>query len=236
MKWMWRDAGCLPGVALPVGWSRDRSTLRACRRAGDDTCGPEVLWRRNFTFHKIPRTPTTEDALFRSIGFPVRRAGLAVLCASALTAAPASGMERIIPRATSDSADAAQTVSRFHAALASGDSITATRLLAPDARILESGEVQNREEYRRHHLPADIAFSRGVPSTRTVVSVVVAGDAAWVSSTSETKGTFNGRTVNSVGAELMVLTRDPHAVQTGAADAQRWVIRAIHWSSHRGKP
>jgi hypothetical protein len=110
------------------------------------------------------------------------------------------------------------------------------RLLAPDARILESGDVQNREEYRRHHLPADIAFARGVPSTRTVVSVVVAGDVAWVSSTSETKGTLNGRAVNSVGAELMVLTRDPHAAHTGAADAPRWVIRAIHWSSHRGKP
>lgn len=197
---------------------------------------PKGLWRKGFTFHKIPPTPTTEVALLRLIVSPVRRASLAVLCATAFTSAPAFGMECTSAHAVSDSADAAQTVSLFHAALARGDSATALRLLAPDARILESGDVEDREGYRRHHLPADIAFARGVPSTRTVVSVVVAGDVAWVSSTSETKGTLNGRAVNSVGAELMVLTRDPHAAHTGAADAPRWVIRAIHWSSHRGKP
>ena len=52
----------------------------------------------------------------------------------------------------------------------------------------------------------------------------VAGDAAWVTSTSTTVGSFNGRAVNSTGAELMVLSKDT---------AGEWRIRAIHWSSHR---
>ena len=37
----------------------------------------------------------------------------------------------------------------------------------------------------------------------------------------ENQGQFNGRAVNSTGAELMVLTK------SGAG----WLIRAIHWSS-----
>jgi ketosteroid isomerase-like protein len=136
---------------------------------------------------------------------------------------------------TSDSSDAAQAVKRFHAALAEGDSVTALRLLAPDARILESGDTESREEYRRHHLPADIAFARAVPSTHAVHGVVVMGDVAWVSATSESKGTWNGRAVNSVGAELVVLSRDPHAAHAAPRGAAPWVIRAIHWSSRRGK-
>ena len=135
----------------------------------------------------------------------------------------------------SDSSDAAQAVIRFHAALAAGDSVTALRLLAPDARILESGAVESQEEYRRHHLPADIAFAQAVPSIHVVHGVVVMGDVAWVSSRSESKGTWNGRAVNSVGAELVVLSRNPHAAHAAAGGASPWVIRAIHWSSRRGK-
>jgi hypothetical protein len=64
-----------------------------------------------------------------------------------------------------------------------------------------------------------------VKTTRSQIRVVVAGDAAWASSTSEMVGTFQDRAVNSIGAELMVLTRSPGG----------WMIRAIHWSG-RAKP
>lgn len=131
--------------------------------------------------------------------------------------------------ARSDSANVAATIERFHGSLAAGDSAAALALLADDVTILESGDVETRDAYRSHHLGADIAFARAVPNVRTVGRVVVSGDAAWVSATSVTKGQFNGRDVNSAGAELVVLTRDRRA-------PNGWSIRAIHWSSHRVAP
>lgn len=120
-----------------------------------------------------------------------------------------------------DSTAVALVVERYHQALASGDSATALRLLAPDAVILEGGSVETREHYREHHLPADIGFTREVPAQRGMIRVVVRGDVAWASSTSTSTGSFRGRAINSRGAELMVLSRE----------GTDWVIRAIHWSS-----
>lgn len=124
-----------------------------------------------------------------------------------------------------DSAAVAGTVAAYHAALERGDSAAAIRLLAPDAVILESGGSETLAEYRSHHLAADIEFARAVPGRRGPVHVTVAGDVAWAASTSETRGSFRDRPVDSRGAELMVLTREPSG----------WVIRAIHWSS-RSRP
>ena len=121
----------------------------------------------------------------------------------------------------SDSATVVTVLNQFHAALAGGDSAAALGLLAPDAVVLESGGSETLAEYRAHHLPADIAFARGVASTRTLVRVTVAGEAAWVASTSTARGEFRGRTINSSGAELATLRRT----------SQGWQITAIHWSS-----
>jgi len=120
-----------------------------------------------------------------------------------------------------DSAAVAAVVDRYHRALESADSVAALALLATDAVILESGGVETREEYRSHHLPADIAFARAVKGVRGPIRVVVRGDVAWATSTSTAQGEFRGRAINSAGAELMVLTR------TTAG----WKINAIHWSS-----
>lgn len=125
-------------------------------------------------------------------------------------------------RMGSDSAAALNVVQQYHNALETGDSTAALALLAPDVVILESGGVEDRSEYRGHHLPGDIAFARAVRSVRSVRQVNVVGTSAWISSTSVAQGTYNGRAINSQGAELIVLTRD--------ADG-RWMIRAIHWSS-----
>ena len=124
-------------------------------------------------------------------------------------------------RAASDSADAVAVVTQYQKALATGDSTTALALLASDAVVLESGGVESRQEYRTHHLPADMSFMSAVPSVRANMRVVVRGDVAWVSSTSTSRGAFRGRKINSSGAELMVLSREPDG----------WKIRAIHWSS-----
>lgn len=127
----------------------------------------------------------------------------------------------------SDSSEVVDALARFHAALAAGDSAAAIRLLASDALIIEGGDVQTRADYQAHHLPADIAYARAVPSTRTVTKVVMRGEMASVTTTSATQGTYRERPVNSVGAELAVLVRAPTV---------GWQIQSIHWSSHAKRP
>jgi ketosteroid isomerase-like protein len=146
---------------------------------------------------------------------------LNLLAAVALLSAALGVARASAQGASGDSAAVATVVERYHRALESGDSVGALTLLTSDAVILESGGVETREEYRSHHLPADIAFARAVKSVRGPIGVVVRGDVAWATSTTTTQGEFRGRPVNSAGAELMVLTRTPDG----------WKINAIHWSS-----
>jgi len=120
-----------------------------------------------------------------------------------------------------DAAAVAKVVNGYHAALSTGDSAAALRLLAPDVMILESGGVETRAEYRSHHLAGDIAFAKGVASVRAPLRIHVAGDLAWTVGTSTTQGQYNSRPINSAGAESMVLSRTPEG----------WRIRSIHWSS-----
>lgn len=168
--------------------------------------------------------PCTETAMTLRLPLPravVRLVLLAVAIFPVTAYAQEPRSAALGTRPASDSAAVAATVERYHHSLALGDSAAALALLAPDAVILESGGVETRAEYRSHHLPADIAFARGVPSQRGPIRVRVQGDAAWATSTSTTQGEFRGRAVNSAGAELMVLTRTRDG----------WRIAAIHWSS-----
>jgi len=141
---------------------------------------------------------------------------------AALLAPHATPWPPVAPTAP-DSAAIVAVVEAFHAALGAGDSVGALALLAPDAVVLESGDLESRAEYAEHHLGADMAFTRAVPSTRVTTEVVQDGAVAWVASVTTSKGTYRGREISSQGAELMVLSR---------TDAG-WRIRAIHWSSRR---
>ena len=122
-----------------------------------------------------------------------------------------------------DSIAVVRTAERFQQALASGDSVSALGLLAESALILESGDLETRSDYRAHHLAADMEFASAVSATRHIERVTVVGNAAWIIATSTARGRFREREVNSLGAELMVLTRT----------AAGWRITAIHWSSRR---
>lgn len=122
-----------------------------------------------------------------------------------------------------DSVAVMAVVSRFHDALAKGDTGSVQALLARDLSVLESGSVESRAEYFAHHLSADMEFAKAVSSPRTLVSYTRDGNTAWLVSTSSARGSFRGRDVNSVGAELMILTKSTSG----------WQIRAIHWSSRR---
>jgi uncharacterized protein (TIGR02246 family) len=125
-----------------------------------------------------------------------------------------------------DSVSVVAAVEQFHRALAEGDSAAALALLADDALIIESGVVESRQEYRSHHLPADISFARAVKGTRSTVRVSIQGDVAWTAASSTVQGTYQGKPVRSKGAELVILTRSARG---------KWMISAIHWSSRHDR-
>lgn len=123
-----------------------------------------------------------------------------------------------------DRANPVETVRVFHEALASGDSITALSLLTEDVVIHESGGVEaSREEYRSHHLPADMEFASSTVRESSQDRSGRSGDVAWVLSRSRTTGTFRDSEIDSMGTETMLLVHT----------ADGWRIQHIHWSSRR---
>ncbi len=119
-------------------------------------------------------------------------------------------------------AGAAEAVDAFQAALRAGDRDAALAVLAEDAIIFEAGGAErSRAEYASHHLEADAAFAAATEATVTRRSGEASGDGAWITSEGRTTGTFNGRPVDRLTVETMLLRRD----------ADGWRIQHIHWSS-----
>lgn len=122
---------------------------------------------------------------------------------------------------------ARQAVDGFHAALAAGEMQQALDYLAPDVLIVEEGGAErSRAEYASHHLAADAAFTRAVPSAMLSSTGDAIGDLAYVVTESRMTGTYNGKPVDRLSAESMVLRNGPAG----------WKIVHIHWSSHAVKP
>ena len=122
-----------------------------------------------------------------------------------------------------DRAAVAEAFEGFYAAMKAGDAAKVMQAVAPDAVFLEGGGRETRAEYASGHLPADMEFERTVSGKRGPLTIMTSGDAAWVVAMTEYEGTFNGKPVNSVSEQLMVLTRTNG----------RWLIRAVHWSARR---
>lgn len=121
-----------------------------------------------------------------------------------------------------EAAGAAATVDAFHAALKAGDTAAALALLAPEVMIFEEGGAErSRDEYASHHLGSDAAFAAASEATVTRRSGWADGDVAWITSEGRTTGRFNGRAVDRLTTETMVLKRH----------ADGWRIHHIHWSS-----
>lgn len=119
-----------------------------------------------------------------------------------------------------------EVVAAFHAALHAENGDSALALLDPAAVVYESGGVEaSRDEYRTHHLGADMQFSAGVTREVTRQHTVTSGDVAWVLTESRTQGTFGEREIDMVGTETMLLRRT----------ATGWRIVHIHWSSGRAR-
>ena len=122
--------------------------------------------------------------------------------------------------------EAGQTVDAFHAALEKGDGERAKSLLDDAVQIYEQGWVEHsKAEYVKEHLPSDLKFSQATTSTQASRSGVLLGDLAYVSSEGRTTGTFEGKPVDSITLETMVLRRS----------AGGWRIVHIHWSSRKAK-
>lgn len=119
---------------------------------------------------------------------------------------------------------ASRTADRFHAALAAGDRAAVEMLLHRDAVVLEGGALETRLEYLGHHFGEDAAFLRTAERTPVHRRTEVAGDVAWVASTSRLTGTYEGRPLDLGSAELLVLRRDD-------ATPDGWRVAAVHWSS-----
>jgi len=133
-------------------------------------------------------------------------------------AAPSSTVSALSPTARG----AASTVDAFHAALRRGDTRSAASLLASNALIFEGGGVErSKTEYASHHLAADAAYTQAVPAVLSRRAGDSIGTMAWIASEGRTTGTFNGKPVDRVTAETMVLQH----VGRG------WKIVHIHWSS-----
>jgi ketosteroid isomerase-like protein len=118
-------------------------------------------------------------------------------------------------------------VDRFHDALRRADTETAQSLLAEDALIFEAGGAERgKAEYAAEHLAADAAFSKAVPTVITRRAGRVNGKLAWIATEGRMTGTFNGKPVDQVTTETMV-------VQQGS---DGWRIVHIHWSSAAARP
>ena len=151
-----------------------------------------------------------------------------VLSLAVLSAAPVSAQDHAHGHAqaagsvAAEATDAAAAVDAFHVALKAGDTAVALALMAPDVMIFEEGGAErSRDEYASHHLGSDAAFAAASEATVTRRSGWADGDIAWITSEGRTTGEFNGRAVNRLTTETMVLKRH----------ADGWRIHHIHWSS-----
>ena len=73
--------------------------------------------------------------------------------------------------------EAGRTVLSFHQALSNGQAERVMSALSPDVIILEGSRIErSAEEYRQHHLQADMRFSSAVETTTIEHYVRVYGD------------------------------------------------------------
>ena len=122
----------------------------------------------------------------------------------------------------SGAVEAVRGVEAFGEALQANRIEGASRLLAEDVLVLESGGAErSRAQYLAEHAAADAAYLQGAEQQVTARRARVAGDLAWVGTETRTTTHKDGKSRTSLGTETMVLRR---------TDAG-WRIVHIHWSS-----
>jgi mono/diheme cytochrome c family protein/ketosteroid isomerase-like protein len=110
----------------------------------------------------------------------------------------------------------------LHEAMSAGDAARVQTLLDPKVIIMEGGNVERSlKEYAGHHLPADLKFMKGVSYKLQRQTGDSSGDLAWVASEAQLTGSSDGKPVELVSTETLVLKK------VGGA----WKVVHIHWSS-----
>lgn len=98
----------------------------------------------------------------------------------------------------------------------------AGELLSDSARILESGNIETKEEYLSHHFHSDGKFLSAMKREVESRTVTIEGNtAAWVSTQTHTWGTYSDRKLDLNSLELAVLKKEDG----------NWKITVLHWSS-----
>lgn len=120
-----------------------------------------------------------------------------------------------------DAAGALAAVHAFHDALGAGDEAAATRLLAPDVVVFESGGAETLEQYASGHLKGDMAFMKAMQVQKLDEQQKVSGDLALVITRSRITGEYKGKKLDLFSTETMALRRQPEG----------WRIAHVHWSS-----
>jgi len=139
-----------------------------------------------------------------------------------LASAPLGLLATATPALAAADSGAVQAVEHFHAAMGRGDAAAVADLLLDDAVIFEQGGAESsKAEYVEAHLPGDIAYSQSMTDTVTSRRSTVEGGVAWVLTQGRTKGSYDGKTVDRLTTETMVVKK----AKAG------WRIAHIHWSS-----
>jgi ketosteroid isomerase-like protein len=110
--------------------------------------------------------------------------------------------------------------------LSSGNAKNVEDLLDPNVLILQGGNAErSRKEYAVHHLSSDLKFMKSVQYRLERQSGDTVGELAWVASEACLTGSPEGKSVDVVSKETLVLKK----ASTG------WKIVHVHWSSRSGK-
>lgn len=117
---------------------------------------------------------------------------------------------------------AGKVASQLGDAIATGDVDKLRVLLAPDVLIFESGGVESSlAEYERHHMPADMAFMKGMKREVLSRHVFDSGESATVVTRSRIRGIYKKQDIDLSSTETLVIKK-----MSG-----QWKIVHIHWSS-----
>lgn len=125
------------------------------------------------------------------------------------------------PVESKEEQEVVETLKDFRSAIINNNQQKASKLLTSDARILESGGIETKEEYLSHHFHSDGKFLRAMERKVLAQNIKTNDTTAWISTTSRMSGSYNDREISINSAELAVLVK-----RKGV-----WKISAVHWSS-----
>lgn len=114
----------------------------------------------------------------------------------------------------------------FHTALQKGDRDAVLNLLAPEAKIDETGHLQTRDEYTAGRLGEEIAKLKEAKLKSSWIGSMLMGDAAMVGSETEITRLKDG----------VVMTKHSREMLTLGLSGMQWRITGVNWQSSKVSP